>query len=79
MSNFMPYERIEWFAEPGIAEVVKMITPQQRGRVKFQASFWPARLHPDVQAQALPSERVVVVGRDGITLLVTPLAMARTA
>lgn len=72
-------ERIELFAQPGIGEVVKMITPNGRGRVKYRASFWPARLYPDAQLQAGPSEQVIVVGRDGITLLVTPIASAQLA
>jgi membrane protein implicated in regulation of membrane protease activity len=79
MNSSTRFEQIEWFARPGIAEVVKVITPQRRGRVKFQASFWPARLYPDFETDAAPDEQVVVVGRSGITLLVTPLAVAQSA
>lgn len=73
-------ERIELFAQPGIGEVVQAIAPNQRGRVRFRASFWPARFYSDMQTrslgaytQVLPSDQVAVVGRDGITLLVTPI------
>ncbi|MBF2045962.1 NfeD family protein [Leptolyngbya sp. 7M] len=72
-------ERIELFAQPGIGEVVQMIAPNRRGRVKYRASFWPARLYSDAYVQAEPSEQVVVVGRDGITLLVTPVTSAQLA
>ncbi|MCU0523822.1 MAG: NfeD family protein [Elainella sp. Prado103] len=70
---------IELFAQPGIGEVVKAIAPNRRGRVRFRASFWPARLysetspHSSAQVPALPTEKVAVVGRDGITLLVMPM------
>lgn len=66
-------ERIELFAQPGVGEVVKMIAPNGKGRVKFRASFWPARFYPESQTHALPSSQVAVIGRDGITLLVTPI------
>lgn len=72
-------ERIELFAQPGLGEVVQLITPNRRGRVKYRASFWPARFYPDTQRQAEPSEQVVVVGRDGITLLVTPVVSTQIA
>lgn len=64
---------IELFPQPYTAEVVQPIAPQQRGRVKFRASFWPARLYQADERQLLPTERVSVIGRDGITLLVEPL------
>lgn len=72
-------DRIELFARPGIGEVVQMITPDRRGRIKFKATFWPARFYSHSQSEALPSEQVAVVGRDGITLLVTPIASAQIA
>lgn len=80
MNFSMAPDRIELFARPGIGEVVQMITPHGKGRIKFRASFWPARFYSNAQSQALPpSEQVVVVGRDGITLLVTPVASAQIA
>lgn len=66
--------QIELFSEPGVGEVVKLIAPNRRGRIKFRASFWPARFYPETATQALPSDQVTVIGRDGITLLVVPLA-----
>jgi membrane protein implicated in regulation of membrane protease activity len=72
-------ERVELFAEPGVGEVVKMIAPNERGRIKFRASFWPARFYTDSQTNALPSELVTVIGRDGITLLVTPIPSTQFA
>lgn len=74
-------DRIALFAHPGIGEVVKAISSSQRGRVKFRASFWPAKFYSESPADkpALPLEQVMVVGIDGITLLVTPLSSAQTA
>jgi membrane protein implicated in regulation of membrane protease activity len=66
--------QIELFDRPGVGEVVKMITPNCRGRIKFRASFWPARFYTDAPTQAFPSDQVSVIGRDGITLLVAPLS-----
>lgn len=73
MSLSTTSERIVLFAQPGIGEVVKEIAPNGKGRVKFKASFWPAKFYLESQMQALPSEQVAVIGLDGITLLVTPI------
>ena len=74
MSTLAP-DRIALFAQPGIGEVVQPISAKQRGRVKFKASFWPAKFYAELAAdeRALPLEQVMVVGIDGITLLVMPI------
>ncbi len=69
----MTSEQIELFAQPGLGEVVQVIAPNRRGRVKFKASFWPARFYKGSEIPALPPEQVAVVGRQGITLLVVAL------
>lgn len=62
---------IEIFDQPIISTVDQAITPQQRGRIKFMATYWFARFYdPCCQRSALPGTTVVVVGRTGITLLV---------
>jgi formylglycine-generating enzyme required for sulfatase activity len=66
-------QQIQRFSKSGVGEVVEAIAPNKRGRVKFGGSYWSAQLYPEAQTQVLPSEQVSVVGRDGITLLVTPI------
>jgi membrane protein implicated in regulation of membrane protease activity len=51
-----------------IATVDTVISPQQNGRIRFQGTWWPAR---SLQATAFePNEKVRVIGRDNITILV---------
>ena len=75
MSTLVAPNRISLFAQPSIGEVVQPIGAKQRGRVKFKASFWPAKFYTELEAgeRALPLEQVMVVGIDGITLLVMPI------
>ena len=58
----------------GIAKVVRVITSEDAGRIRFQGTDWPAQFHcPDSQMSALPNTKVKVIGRRGLTLLVEPL------
>lgn len=55
------------------ATVVKTIAPNQTGQVRFQNSWWSARLPPSSQSIVIqPGELVDVIGRQNITLLVVP-------
>ena len=54
-----------------IATVEKRIDRYQRGRVRYQGTYWYAVLTQ--QAVALPGDRVLVIGQEGITLLVKPI------
>ena len=54
----------------GEATVDQLIRPGNTGRVRFQASWWPAVCEQDISLA--PGERVYVVGHDNITLLVEP-------
>lgn len=61
------------FSQPGTGTVEEAITPTQPGRVRFQATSWPARLYnPEAQVTLEPNDSVDVVARQNITLLVVP-------
>jgi membrane protein implicated in regulation of membrane protease activity len=63
----------ELFSTPKVGVVDQIITLNQPGRIKYQASYWPARLYQVKGSIQLDSQQVVqVVGREGITLLVQP-------
>jgi membrane-bound ClpP family serine protease len=55
------------------AIVVKAIEPFRPGRIRFQGSWWSARCKGNMTL--LPGERVNVVGRQNITLLVEPVSL----
>lgn len=64
---------ITLFPEPVTGTVEEAITPNQPGRVRFQATSWPARLYNSEDRVTLtPESSVSVVGRQGITALVVP-------
>lgn len=72
-SSLTSYE-IKLFSQPGTGVVEEAITAIRPGRVKFRATYWPARYYgQDNQATLLPNAQVIVVGRQGITLLVVPV------
>ena len=57
----------------GTGRVEKTITSNHPGRVYFQTTYWPARFYQSGGYKiAFPGDSVVVIGRDGLTLLVTP-------
>jgi membrane protein implicated in regulation of membrane protease activity len=61
----------EFFTTPEVGVVDQVIAPNQPGRIKYQASYWPARLYQMKGSIQLDSQQMVqVVGREGITLLV---------
>jgi len=61
------------FPKPQSAVVEEKITSNEPGRVKYKTTYWPAMLFPDYSMTLAPGEEVAVVGRQGITLLVSPL------
>jgi hypothetical protein len=73
MSLTIAPETIEFFAHVAIDEVTETLTQQQRGRVRFMATYWFARFYDlNFATQALPGTSVKVIGWEGLTLLVVP-------
>jgi hypothetical protein len=71
MSLTLTRETIEFFPQASIGEVEQTITLHKRGRVRFMATSWLAQFqHPNERRSALPGASVLVVGREGTTLLV---------
>ena len=54
-----------------IVVVEKAIVPSYRGRVRYQGVSWAAQCEKDITF--LANDRVLVVGRKNITLIVEPL------
>ena len=74
MSSESP-TKITLFPKPGMGIIEEIITESQPGRVNFQATYWPARLYnPEQKITLLPNTSVIVIGREGITLLVVPIS-----
>ena len=71
-------DEVTKFAQISPATVITIITPKQRGRVRWRATDWFAEFErPDCAMTALPGQTVGVVGRRGITLLVVPIRLDR--
>ncbi len=69
--------RIEFFTAQKSARVEHPITRHQKGRVFFEGTYWPAQIYASgnlaLTDHALEvSSWVVVIGRQGLTLLVSP-------
>lgn len=65
---------IQLFSSSGTGVVEETITPEKPGRVRYRATYWPARLHnKDEQVTLHPKDPVYVLGRQGLTLLVVPV------
>lgn len=60
-------------SEPIHGVVDQAIAQGRLWRVKFQGSYWFARLyHPDEEVVMEPGQTVTIVAMQGITLLVKP-------
>lgn len=69
--------KVELFEKPGKARVERAIAAHQRGRVFFQGTYWPARFYSSSNCvNAEIASWVTVIGRQGLTLLVTPVVSA---
>jgi membrane protein implicated in regulation of membrane protease activity len=70
---FLTTETTELFSQKGTARVLRTITSEDAGRIRFRGTDWPARLnHSDSWVSVPPSAKVQVIGRRGLTLLVEP-------
>jgi membrane protein implicated in regulation of membrane protease activity len=68
-------KQIELFTAPIIGTIDRPITDELPGRVKALGTIWNARFYQlDGQIAIAAGDRVLVVGRQGITLLIQPLA-----
>lgn len=73
MSIVFP-ETIEVFPQPVLGKVDLSIAPSHLGRVNALGSIWYARFYDSsCQNVMRPGDRVAVIGRQGITLLVMPM------
>jgi membrane protein implicated in regulation of membrane protease activity len=69
---YTPYP-VELWQYASVGTVSKEIAPDQRGRVHFDATDWPARFYgTGTDATLEPDSKVYVLGRQGLTLLVQP-------
>lgn len=61
----------------GTGKVERTIAHNHSGRVYFQATYWPAKFYDAAcQLKAVPGESIKIVGRQGLTLLVSPTSQA---
>jgi membrane protein implicated in regulation of membrane protease activity len=71
---FLP-DTPELLKRPSRARVEQSIKPNQRGWVYWQGTSWSARFYnADYQETIPPDQSVMVIGIEGNTLLVTPIA-----
>jgi len=64
---------LEFFTSPGEGVATRPITSSSSGRVDFNAVSWPAKLHLNNRVLNISEgQKVVVIGRQGNTLLVFP-------
>lgn len=57
-----------------LARVEDPIIPKYDGRVFFEGTYWNARFYdPDCSITVFPGERVHVIARESLTLLVMPV------
>lgn len=66
-------QTIVFFEHEGLGKAVKAIAADQPGRVRFQATDWPAKLYQPTPIGIERDRKVKVVGREGLTLLVVPV------
>lgn len=69
--------QVELFNQPGKARVDRPIQPDQKGRVFYGGTYWPARFYDSAEFVNMEvASHLAVVGRQGVTLLVAPMIMA---
>ncbi|WP_072621119.1 NfeD family protein [Spirulina major] len=64
----------QFFPTPIPGVITDTVTLDQKGRIRFQGSFYPAQLAEQNMSDELsPGTTVQVLGRLGITLLIRPV------
>ena len=59
-----------------VIRVTDPIIPQWEGFVFFEGTYWQARFHdPSCQKTVYPGEKVEVIDRESLTLLVMPIGL----
>ena len=72
MYSFVP-NKTQIFPSPVKGIVEKEIFGNQSGSIKYDGSFWRAKLHQTDDIKNIPvGQTVSVIGREGNTLLVIP-------
>jgi len=70
--RLIPHET-QFFQQPIIGQVEKVVTTNSIGRVKAMGSYWPARFYIKNETQSVfPDQWVKIIGIHGITLLIEP-------
>jgi membrane protein implicated in regulation of membrane protease activity len=70
--TFQPTQQFAYQTQ-GILD--RPITPTTPGRVYFEATYWRACLfQPETNTTLQPGDKVEVLGRNGLTLLVQPIS-----
>jgi membrane protein implicated in regulation of membrane protease activity len=69
--RYLPRKVPQILQESVEATTLTAIAPGEKGRVLYEGSPWAARCE-DTEAAIAPQTKVIVVGREGTTLLVMP-------
>ncbi|KKD37931.1 MAG: NfeD family protein [Limnoraphis robusta] len=69
LRRWLPNRRVATIEDAQEAETLTEILPGQTGRVLYEGNSWRARLEAGEMAIA-PHQRVIVIGREGNTLIV---------
>ena len=70
----LPNKPIELFAAPREGIIDRPVAAHLPGRVKAMGSIWNARFYQiDRQIVIAAGDRVLIVGRQGLTLLIAPI------
>ncbi|MDA0265880.1 MAG: NfeD family protein [Cyanobacteria bacterium] len=76
-NQFQPTNRFAYQTQ-GVLD--RPITPTTPGRVYFKATYWRACLfQPDTHTSLKTGDKVEVLGRNGLTLLIQPVAGQQTS
>ncbi|MGL5081454.1 MAG: NfeD family protein [Microcoleaceae cyanobacterium] len=72
MRRFMPHRSVRMIEDAKEAETLTEIIPGQAGRVLCEGISWRARLDEGMGQAIAPHQPVIIVGREGNTLIIVP-------